>query len=51
VTAVGSTIAVYVDDMSTPRIVVTDTTYASGANGVRVFNTAASFDDVVVAHE
>ncbi|MFC5055346.1 glycoside hydrolase family 43 protein [Saccharothrix xinjiangensis] len=48
VTAVGASIKVYVDDMTTPRISVTDTTFASGANGVRVFNTAAAFDDVVV---
>jgi hypothetical protein len=50
VTAVGSTITVYVDDMATPRITVTDATYTSGANGVRAFNTAASFDDFSVAH-
>jgi hypothetical protein len=50
VEAVGSTIKVYVDDMSAPRITVTDTSYASGANGVRVFSTGASFDDFSVAH-
>ena len=48
VTAVGSSIKVYVDDMVTPKISVTDGTYASGANGVRVFDTAASFDNVEV---
>ncbi len=48
VEAVGSTIRVYVDDLSTPRITVTDATYASGATGVRVFNTGARFDNVVV---
>ncbi|GAA2993399.1 glycoside hydrolase family 43 protein [Streptomyces fulvorobeus] len=48
VTAVGSSIRVYVDDMTTPKISVTDSTYPSGANGVRVFNTSASFDNVAV---
>ncbi|MFD8524279.1 glycoside hydrolase family 43 protein [Streptomyces capillispiralis] len=48
VTAVGSSIKVYVDDLLTPRISVTDDTYRSGANGVRVFDTAASFDNVAV---
>ncbi|MFB6556783.1 family 43 glycosylhydrolase [Streptomyces sp. NPDC056405] len=48
VTAVGSSIKVYVDDMTTPRISVTDGTYRSGANGVRVFDTDASFDNVAV---
>jgi hypothetical protein len=48
VTAVGSSIKVYVNDMSTPKITVTDSTYPTGANGVRVFNTAATFDDVSV---
>ncbi|QHY96712.1 Arabinoxylan arabinofuranohydrolase precursor [Streptomyces sp. S4.7] len=48
ISAVGSTIKVYVDDMATPAISVTDDTYRSGANGVRVFNTAAAFDNVSV---
>ncbi|MEV5433234.1 family 43 glycosylhydrolase [Streptomyces sp. NPDC052701] len=48
VTAVGSSIKVYVDDLATPRISVTDGTHRSGANGVRVFDTAASFDNVAV---
>lgn len=48
VTAVGSRIEVYVDDMVTPAMSVTDTTYDSGANGVRVFDTAAAFDNVSV---
>ncbi|WP_199443746.1 family 43 glycosylhydrolase [Umezawaea beigongshangensis] len=48
VTAVGPSIRVYVDDMSAPKISVTDAVFASGANGVRVFNTAADFDDVSV---
>ncbi|MFB6938314.1 family 43 glycosylhydrolase [Streptomyces chartreusis] len=48
VTAAGSSIKVFVDDMKTPKITVSDGTYASGANGVRVFSTAASFDNVAV---
>ncbi|WP_407109740.1 hypothetical protein ACE1N8_01815 [Streptomyces sp. DSM 116494] len=49
VTAVGSSIKVYVDDMRRPRISVTDATYAGGANGVRVFGTGATFDNVAVS--
>ncbi|MBU6532908.1 family 43 glycosylhydrolase [Streptomyces sp. NPDC057245] len=48
VTAVGPSIKVYVDDMRTPKISVTDGTYDSGANGLRVFGTGASFDNVEV---
>lgn len=48
VTAVGSSITVYVDDMTTPKISVTDDTHPTGANGVRVFDTAATFDNVSV---
>ncbi|WSG43709.1 family 43 glycosylhydrolase [Dactylosporangium sp. NBC_01737] len=48
VTAIGSSIKVYVDDMANPKINVTDGTYASGSDGVRVFNAAATFDNVVV---
>jgi hypothetical protein len=50
VEAVGSSIKVYVDDLATPRIVVSDTSYTNGSNGVRVFNTAATFDNISVAH-
>ena len=49
VEAVGSSIKVFVNDMTTPRISVTDTSYTTGANGVRVFATGAEFDNVVVA--
>ncbi|MFB9467088.1 glycoside hydrolase family 43 protein [Streptomyces cinereospinus] len=49
VTAVGASIRVYVDDMATPKISVTDGTYRSGANGVRVFDTSASFDNVAIS--
>ena len=50
VEAVGPTIKVYADDLTTPKITITDTTYTSGANGVRVFNTGAAFDDFAVTH-
>jgi hypothetical protein len=48
VTAIGPQISVYVDDMATPKISVTDATHASGATGLRVFNAAAAFDNVAV---
>ncbi|GAA1028796.1 hypothetical protein GCM10009557_15130 [Virgisporangium ochraceum] len=48
VTAIGPQISVYVDDLVTPKISVTDSTFASGATGVRVFNAAAAFDNVAV---
>jgi hypothetical protein len=50
VEAVGSSIRVYVDDMSRPQLEVTDASYASGANGVRVFNAGAGFDNLEIAH-
>ncbi|MGM1061700.1 family 43 glycosylhydrolase [Saccharothrix sp. Mg75] len=50
VTAAGASIRVYVDDLATPRISVTDATHRTGANGVRVFNAEASFDNLVVDH-
>jgi GH43 family beta-xylosidase len=50
VEADGSSIKVYVDDLSTPKIVVSDPSHTSGANGVRVYNTAASFDNVSITH-
>ncbi|MBE7211668.1 MAG: glycoside hydrolase family 127 protein [Gluconacetobacter diazotrophicus] len=39
VVAVGSSISVFVTDMSTPILTVTDSTYATGAIGVRHYNT------------
>ena len=50
VEATGSTLKVYVGDLTTPKITVTDTTYASGASGVRVYNAAAAFDNVVITN-
>jgi hypothetical protein len=50
VEAIGSTIKVYAGDMSTPKITVKDASYASGADGVRVSNTAAGFGKISLAH-
>jgi hypothetical protein len=50
VTASGADLRVYVDDMTTPKLTATDATHSSGANGVRVYNAAATFDDVAVRH-
>jgi ATP-dependent Zn protease len=44
VTALGSSIKVYVDDMATPKINVTDATYATGATGLRVFNKPEGYE-------
>jgi hypothetical protein len=48
VTTSGPSISVYVDDMSTPKINATDTTFPSGLVGVRANYTNASFDNTVV---
>jgi hypothetical protein len=50
ITASGANLKVYVDDMTTPKLTVTDSTFAAGANGVRVYNTSAGFDNVAVNH-
>lgn len=48
IVAVGSDIRVYMTDMSTPKIHVTDSTWSAGAVGVRAHFTNAAFDQVVV---
>jgi hypothetical protein len=50
VEAVGTSIRVYLDDMTTARIAVTDASHTSGANGLRVFHVSAAFDAFSVAH-
>ena len=42
--AVGSSIKVFVDDMSTPKISVTDTSHTTGANGLRPLAGAELFN-------
>ena len=49
ITAQGSSINVFIDDMSIPKISVTDSTYSRGAIGVRMFQTPAAFDNIIVA--
>jgi len=44
----GINIRVYVDDMSTPRLNVTDATWTSGFVGVRAHFTNASFDNAAL---
>ncbi|MGA5303771.1 family 43 glycosylhydrolase [Nucisporomicrobium flavum] len=44
--ATGTTIKVYAD--STLKLTVTDSTFTTGATGVRVFNTAAAFDNIAI---
>lgn len=46
--ATGSTIKVYADSTATPKLTVTDTSFTTGATGLRVFSTAAAFDNVSV---
>ncbi len=48
VTANGSNIQVFVDDMSNPKINATDFSFFSGAIGVRTFGSAAIFDNISV---
>jgi hypothetical protein len=48
VTAIGSSLKVYVNDLTTPKISVTDGTFPRGAHGVRVFNAAAAFDNTAI---
>ncbi|KAI0465523.1 putative glycosyl hydrolase [Xylaria cf. heliscus] len=49
VVAIGSDIKIFVDDMGKAKIQFTDGSFATGANGVRVFNAAAKFGSVSVA--
>ncbi|PRY44923.1 family 43 glycosylhydrolase [Umezawaea tangerina] len=51
VEAVGSSIKVFVNDLAAPKITVTDTSYTTGATGVRVYNTAAAFDNVAIGRK
>lgn len=48
--AIGTSLKVFVNDMTTPKITVTDATYTAGATGVRVYNAAAAFDNVAVTN-
>jgi hypothetical protein len=50
VTANGPTIAVYVDDLTVPKLSVIDSGYATGPTGVRASGTAAGFGKISVAH-
>ncbi|KAI0130008.1 glycoside hydrolase family 43 protein [Xylariales sp. AK1849] len=49
ITAIGSRISFYVDDLDTPKIAVDDSTYEFGADGVRAFGSVVKFGDVSVA--
>ncbi|KAI3394507.1 hypothetical protein diail_2596 [Diaporthe ilicicola] len=49
VTTVGSKISVFVEDMDTAKIAVTDGTYVDGQHGVRVSASEALFDNISVA--
>ncbi|KAJ6438064.1 G protein alpha subunit [Purpureocillium lavendulum] len=48
VMALADEISVFVDDLGTPKLTITDGTYRSGVNGVRVYDTGASFDNVEI---
>jgi hypothetical protein len=48
VVAMGPALKIYVDDMVTPRISLTDATFVSGAVGVRTFDAQATFDNLTV---
>ena len=49
VTAIGSEITIFVNNMDKPKLVFTDDSFNTGANGVRVFNSAAKFGFISVA--
>lgn len=46
VSAVGSDISIFVDDLDTAKITVTDGTYSDGQDGVRVYAAEALFDNI-----
>ncbi|GFF60245.1 levanase [Aspergillus udagawae] len=46
VQARNTALDIFVDDMSKAKVSVTDGTYSSGMNGVRVFDTGATFDNI-----
>ncbi|GEM_PF-5360211 len=48
IVAQDDSIKVYVGDMTTPKISVTDSTYKGGMIGVRTYNSAAKFDNISV---
>lgn len=49
VTAVGRDISVFVEDMETAKIAISDETYTEGQDGVRIFTAEALFDNISVA--
>ncbi|KAI1381991.1 carbohydrate-binding module family 66 protein [Hypoxylon crocopeplum] len=49
VTAIGNEISVFVGDLTSPKIVMTDESFVSGATGVGVRNAGAKFGSVSVA--
>ncbi|PTL75579.1 AbfB domain-containing protein [Vitiosangium sp. GDMCC 1.1324] len=49
VVAVGSNLKVYLDDMATPKLNVTDVSYTAGTVGVRTYLADARFDNVTVS--
>ncbi|KAI8952088.1 glycosyl hydrolase [Xylaria longipes] len=49
ITAVGSQISVFVDDMQTPKFTATDSSFSAGADGVRSSAAGARFGSISVA--
>lgn len=49
VTAIGRELSVFVEDMETPKIAISDETYTEGQDGVRVYSVGALFDNISVA--
>ncbi|MBP3964757.1 family 43 glycosylhydrolase [Paenibacillus lignilyticus] len=47
VVASGTSIKIYVTNMDTPVVTFTDSSYSSGGIGLRTFNSAVSFDNLV----